>query len=120
MLGGTMTSVKPYLTCVWPDKADQSQVQFKDQVAMAVKIKSAGFKGMKIRVWRADPMDDVEVCRQIKAAVGKDFSLMFDRTAHAPVEMAHQKIWDYDTGLKVALALQDAGAYWLEEPFARP
>jgi L-alanine-DL-glutamate epimerase-like enolase superfamily enzyme len=119
LLGGTRTSVKAYLTCVWPGAADQAQVPFKDQVAMAVKIKKAGFKGMKIRVWRPDPMDDVEVCRQIKAATGPDFSIMFDRTAHAPVEMAHQKIWDYETGLKVARALQDAGAYWLEEPFSR-
>ena len=44
---------------------------------------------------------------------------MFDRTAHMPVSMAGQKVWDYETGLKVARGLQDAGAYWLEEPFAR-
>ena len=30
-----------------------------------------------------------------------------------------QKVWDYETGLKVARGLQDAGADWLEEPFAR-
>ena len=119
LLGGTANQVKPYLTCVWPGPADQQQVPFRDQVEMAVKIKKAGFKGMKIRVWRPNPMDDVEVCRQIKAEVGPDFSLMFDRTAHAPVQMAGQPIWDYKTGLKVARALQEAGAYWLEEPFAR-
>ena len=119
LLGGRRADVKPYLTCVWPGAADQQQVPFKDQVAMAVKIKNAGFKGMKIRAWRPNPMDDVEVCRQIKAAVGADFALMFDRTAHAPVLMAGQKVWDYKTGFKVARALQDAGAYWLEEPFAR-
>jgi D-galactarolactone cycloisomerase len=119
LLGGNSSTVKPYLTCVWKGNADQAQVPFQDQVAMAVKIKKAGFKGMKIRVWRPNPMDDVEVCRQIKAACGKEFALMFDRTAHAPVQMAGQKIWDYDTGLKVARALQEAGACWLEEPFAR-
>jgi D-galactarolactone cycloisomerase len=119
LLGGTRSTVKPYLTCVWPGPADQQQVPFQDQVAMAVKIKNAGFKGMKIRVWRPNPMDDVEVCRQIKAANGKDFALMFDRTAHAPVQAAGQTVWDYKTGLKVARALEEAGAYWLEEPFAR-
>jgi L-alanine-DL-glutamate epimerase-like enolase superfamily enzyme len=86
---------------------------------MAVRIKKAGFKGMKIRAWRPNPMDDVEVCRQIIAANGKDFFLMFDRTAHMPVSMANQKLWDFETGLKVARGLQEAGAYWLEEPFAR-
>jgi D-galactarolactone cycloisomerase len=119
LLGGAKDRVTAYLTCVWPGPADQEQVPFADQVKMAVKIKNAGFKGMKIRVWRPNPMDDVEVCRLIKEATGRDFKLMFDRTAHAPVEMSGQKLWDFETGLKVARGLQKAGAYWLEEPFAR-
>jgi len=118
LLGGAKTSVKPYLTCVWQGPTDQSHVPFGKQVEMAVKIQKAGFKGMKIRAWRPNPLDDAEVCKQIKAAVGPDFALMFDRTAHAP-EVAGQKIWDYETGLKVARALEKSGAYWLEEPYAR-
>jgi len=119
LLGGSRDRVRAYLTCVWKGPADQQQVPFRDQVEMAVRIKKAGFKGMKIRAWRPNPMDDVEVCRQIIAANGKDFFLMFDRTAHMPVSMANQKLWDFETGLKVARGLQEAGAYWLEEPFAR-
>ncbi len=119
LLGGAQDRVAPYLTCVWPGPADQAHVKYRDQVDMAVKIKNAGFKGMKIRAWRPNPMDDVEVCRLIKEAVGKEFRLMFDRTAHAPVEMAGQKVWDFETGLRVARGLQKAGAYWLEEPYAR-
>ena len=119
LLGGRSDRVEAYLTCVWPGPADQQQVPFADQVKMAVKIKQAGFKGMKIRVWRPNFMDDVEVCRLIKEATGPDFKLMFDRTADAPVSMSGQKVWDFDTGLKAARALQKAGAYWLEEPFAR-
>jgi D-galactarolactone cycloisomerase len=119
LLGGASDRVTAYLTCVWKGAADQSQVSFQDQVDMALKIKRAGFKGMKIRVWRPDPLDDVEVCRQIKTATGNDFYLMFDRTAEMPVSMAGQQVWDFDTGLRVARELQAAGAYWLEEPFAR-
>jgi L-alanine-DL-glutamate epimerase-like enolase superfamily enzyme len=111
--------VPAYLTCVWPGPADQQHVGYQAQVDMAVKIKSAGFKGMKIRAWRPNPMDDVEVCRLIKDATGKDFHLMFDRTAQMPVSMAGQPVWDFETGLRVARGLQKAGAYWLEEPFAR-
>jgi D-galactarolactone cycloisomerase len=118
LLGGPKDRVRAYLTCVWPGHADQSQVAYRDQVAMALKIKQAGFHGMKIRVWRPNPLDDAEVCAQIKEATGKDFHLMFDRTAHAPVEVG-QRVWDFETGLRVARALQKAGAYWLEEPFAR-
>jgi L-alanine-DL-glutamate epimerase-like enolase superfamily enzyme len=119
LLGGASDRVAAYLTCVWKGAADQSQVSFQEQVDMALKIKSAGFKGMKIRVWRPNPLDDVEVCRRIKEATGNDFHLMFDRTAEMPVSMAGQQVWDFETGLKIARELQNAGAYWLEEPFAR-
>lgn len=119
LLGAPNDRVTAYLTCVWPGPADQQQIPYADQVKMAVKIKSAGFKGMKIRAWRPSPMDDVEVCRLIKEATGKEFKLMFDRTAHMPVPMSGQQVWDFETGLKVARGLQKAGAYWLEEPFAR-
>jgi L-alanine-DL-glutamate epimerase-like enolase superfamily enzyme len=119
LLGGSRDHVKAYITCVWKGNADQQQVSYKQQVEQAVRLQKAGFHGMKIRAWRPNPMDDVEVCREILAATGKDFSLMFDRTAHMPVSMAGQKVWDFDTGLKVARGLQAAGAYWLEEPFAR-
>ena len=119
LLGGARDRVPAYLTCVWAGPADQQQVPYDDQVKMAVRIKEAGFKGMKIRAWRPNPMDDVEVCRRIKEATGPEFHLMFDRTAQMPVSMAGQQVWDFDTGLRVARGLQTAGAYWLEEPFAR-
>lgn len=119
LLGGSRDRVKAYVTCVWKGNADQAQVKSQDQVDQALRLQKAGFKGMKIRAWRPDPMNDVHVCREILAATGKEFSLMFDRTAQMPVSMAGQKVWDFETGLKAARALQEAGAYWLEEPFAR-
>lgn len=118
LLGGSRDRVKAYLTCVWRGNSDQSQVSYQQQAEMAVKIQKAGFKGMKIRAWRPNPLDDAEACREIRAAVGPEFRIMFDRTAHAPRE-AGQKVWDYETGLKVARALEKHGAHWLEEPYAR-
>jgi D-galactarolactone cycloisomerase len=118
LLGGKADRVKAYVTCVWKGKLDQSHVSYEDQAAMAVKLQRAGFKGMKIRAWRPNPMDDVAACRVIKRAVGPDFAVMFDRTAHRPQDVG-QRVWDYETGRKVARGLQDAGAGWLEEPFAR-
>jgi L-alanine-DL-glutamate epimerase-like enolase superfamily enzyme len=119
LLGGARDRVPAYLTCVWNGPADQQHVPYRDQVEMAVKIKNAGFNGMKIRVWRPNPMNDVEVCRLIKEATGPEFHLLFDRTAEMPAGMSGQQVWDFDTGLKVARGLEKAGAYWLEEPFAR-
>lgn len=118
LLGGSATSVKAYLTCVWRGNTDQSHVSYRQQAEMAAKIKGAGFKGMKIRAWRPNPTDDADACAEIRAAVGPEFAIMFDRTAHAP-QTAGQKVWDYETGLKVARALEKHGAYWLEEPYAR-
>ena len=119
LLAAPHDRAKAYLTCVWKGPADQAQVPARDQVAMASRIKKAGFTGMKMRIWRPNPMDDVEVCGQILEAVGKDFHLMVDRTAQMPVSMAGQKVWDYETGLRVARGLQAKGVYWLEEPFHR-
>ena len=118
LLGGAKNSVKVYLTTVWQGKEDQSDVTYDEQAQMALKEKKAGFKGMKIRAWRPNPLDDAEACRVIRPAVGPDFAIMFDRTAHAPQSVG-QKVWDYETGLKVARALEKNGAYWLEEPYAR-
>jgi D-galactarolactone cycloisomerase len=117
LLGGAKKSVKVYLTCVWPGNSDQSQVSYDQQADMAVRIQKAGFRGMKIRAWRPKPLDDAEACRVIRAAVGPDFAIMFDRTAHLPQSVG-QKTWDYQTALKVARARKHQ-ATWLEEPFDR-
>jgi L-alanine-DL-glutamate epimerase-like enolase superfamily enzyme len=115
LLGGaTIASVPVYLTYVWPGSPDQSHVPFKDQAAQAAKVKAASFKGMKIRIFRPDFMDDVRACAEMRAAVGPDFFLMVDRTAGVS-----GKLWDYPTALAAAKALQDASVYWLEEPFDR-
>ena len=113
LLGGAKHRLKVYLTCVWRGKADQSQVAYKSQAEMALKIKKAGFMGLKIRAWRPNPIDDADACREIRAAVGPDFSIMVDRTADL------NGLWDYATALRVARALEKHNVAWLEEPFAR-
>jgi L-alanine-DL-glutamate epimerase-like enolase superfamily enzyme len=114
LLGGASEKVKAYVTCVWTGRLDQQHVTYAEQAEQAVRLKKAGYKGMKIRAWRPNPLDDADACAEIRAAVGPDFAIMFDRTAHLP-----GTVWSFETGLQVARALQRAGAYWLEEPFAR-
>lgn len=118
MLGGGSSRVRAYITCVWPGKADQQHVSYREQAEQALRLQKAGFRGMKIRAWRPNPLDDADACAEIREATGKDFAIMFDRTAHLP-QIVGQPVWSFDTGLKVARALERAGAYWLEEPFAR-
>ncbi len=114
MLGGGPDRLRVYLTCVWPGPKDQSHVPFDEQAEMAVKIKEAGFGAMKFRAWRPDPLDDARACGVIREAVGDDFVIMIDRTASQP-----GTVWDYDTALAVARALESHDVYWLEEPFAK-
>ena len=116
LLGGSITSIPVYITAVWRGNMDQSQVPIKDQAVYARRLKEAGFRGFKMRIFRPNFMDDVESCAGIIDACGPapGFKVMVDRTAHLS-----GKVWDYATGLAAAKALQQVGVYWLEEPFAR-
>ena len=115
LLGGPYRDlIKLYLTTVWPGNPDQSDISFEQQAEDLYYFKQNGFHAAKIRCWRENPMDDVEALKHIKRAVGDDFLVMFDRTGQrAPW------IWSYDQALQVSLAMQEEGAYWIEEPFER-
>ena len=102
MLGGGSSRVRAYITCVWPGKADQQHVSYREQAEQALRLQKAGFRGMKIRAWRPNPLDDADACAEIREATGKDFAIMFDRTAHLP-QIVGQPVWSFDTGLKVGI-----------------
>jgi D-galactarolactone cycloisomerase len=113
LLGGSQSRLKVYLTCVWRGKADQSHVPYRDQAEWALKLKRAGFTGMKIRAWRSST-GDADACGEIRAAVGRDFSIMVDRNVGpggAP--------WNYAAALRMARELEKHDVTWLEEPFSR-
>ena len=112
LLGGALPVTLPvYLTYVWPDR--QAHVTPKQQGEQGAIVKKAGFKAMKVQIFRPNYMDDVDACSEIMAAAGPGFRTMVDRTAGAA------GLWTYPQGLAAAQALQKAGVYWLEEPFDR-
>ena len=113
LLGAKTSSLPVYFTYVWPGDPTQDHVPFKEQAAQALRLKNAGFKAMKVRVWRKNSADDAKACGEMLAAAGSGFQVMVDRTAAGP------GLWDYPAGLAAARALEDAGVYWLEEPFDR-
>jgi D-galactarolactone cycloisomerase len=119
LVGGykSKASVKVYVTTVWPGRTDQTHVSYKQEAEWALKLKNAGYKGIKLRSWRPNPMDDVEACGEIRAAVGPDFAIMWDRTA----DWAGW-VWDYSTALKVCRGMEKYLGHeddWMEEPFSR-
>ena len=114
LLGGDKERLEVYLTCVWTGKDDQSDIPPQQIADQAVAYMELGFKLMKIRSWRSDPMEDVACVKAVKNAVGDRLQIMVDRTASSP-----GLVWDYDTAHRVACELEQAGCSWLEEPFAR-
>jgi L-alanine-DL-glutamate epimerase-like enolase superfamily enzyme len=112
LLGGARDRLRVYRTCVFPGKQDQSDVPYETQAQYAQRLKQSGYGAMKIRAWRPRPLDDVDAVGVIRAAVGRDFYIMLDRTAVRP-----GWVWDYPTALKVCRGLEKHKAYWLEEPF---
>jgi L-alanine-DL-glutamate epimerase-like enolase superfamily enzyme len=123
LLGGTRDRLRVYRTTTWPwqtprpkgapeVESDQSDIPYETQAAYAVRLKEAGFTGMKVRAWRPRPTDDVDMVGVVRAAVGPDFKIMLDRTAVRP-----GRVWDYRTALAVCRGLEKHNTYWLEEPF---
>ena len=114
--GSYRRQVPLYLTCVWPGAADQTEVTPRQQAEDVRRYAEKGYRAVKIRSWRPDPMEDVEAVRQIRALVGgrDQMEVMIDRTGQYA-----GSTWDYPTALRVARALEEVDATWLEEPFAR-
>jgi L-alanine-DL-glutamate epimerase-like enolase superfamily enzyme len=114
LLGGaSLTSVPVYVTYSWPGDMAQNDVTPREQSRQAPVLRQAGIDAMKIRVWRKDYHVDAEAVSECLAAGGSGFRVMVDRTARK------HKLWTYEEGLAAARALQQAGCFWLEEPFAQ-
>ncbi|HCK08241.1 MAG: hypothetical protein CME21_10250 [Gemmatimonadetes bacterium] len=114
--GNCRDEMRLYLTTVWPVDVHQTQVSPEQQAIDIEHYASLGYDAFKIRIWRPDLIDDVEVVKQVRFRLGgpDKVSVMFDRTGDGPGEG-----WDYETGLRAAQALHEAEAQWLEEPFVR-
>ena len=116
LLGGASLPTQPvYVTYVWPGTNGQETITPKSQAEQAKIVKAAGFKAMKIQIFRRDFNLDAEACTEILAVGGTGFRVMVDRTA----DRSPGGLWTYDQALAAAHALEKAGCYWLEEPLAR-
>ena len=101
MLGGSPGPVKAYnsngLWLQTPEEVAAEALVLRDE---------GGFKGLKLRLGRDDPSDDLATLDAVRAAVGDRMALMID----------------YNQGLDLAEALHrchqidDHGLEWIEEP----
>lgn len=79
-----------------------------DYVEEALETKARGFHAYKIHPPRKGWEGDIEVCRAVRQAVGKDFRLMLDSTW----------MYTYPQALRVGRAIEALGFYWFEDPLA--
>lgn len=101
LLGGTVGPVKAYNSNgLWlqpPEQLASDAIQLRDE---------GGFGGLKLRLGRDSPRDDLAAIEAIRSAVGDDMELMAD----------------FNQGLTLGEALRrchmidDAGLAWIEEP----
>ena len=115
LFGSARDRMPYYLTCVWPGAADQSHLTPEMQAEDLAHYVRQGHSRFKIRAWRRNPLEDVQVYSRLRQAIGTmSVELMLDRTAHHP-----GWLWTEAQALVVAEALEAVGGTWLEEPFAR-
>ncbi|MFA6109288.1 MAG: mandelate racemase/muconate lactonizing enzyme family protein [Candidatus Latescibacterota bacterium] len=105
-----------YLTCVWPGKADQSEVTYEQQARDLKYYQDHGFKAAKIRSFRRPVQADADAVAVIRNAVGgrDQFQIMIDRTG--PYSGS---IWNLDEAIIMARRYEDLEVSWLEEPMNR-
>ena len=115
LLGGSAPDQPVYVTYVWPGTNGQETITPKQQAEQAKLLRAAGFRAMKIQVFRRNSQVDADACAEILSVGGPDFRVMVDRTA----DRSPNGLWSYDQALAAAHALEKAGCYWLEEPLAR-
>lgn len=76
-------------------------------VEEAVHFTELGWKAHKIHP-HGDPTADIEICRRVREAVGKEMTLMLDAC------WAYQ----FETALRVGREIEELDFYWYEDPLA--
>jgi L-alanine-DL-glutamate epimerase-like enolase superfamily enzyme len=70
-----------------------------------------GYFGLKVRIGKEDPQEDIELIRQLRDRLGEKPALLVDAG-----QCYTNFPWTYDTAFRVCKQLEDCDLYWLEEP----
>jgi len=101
LLGGTVAPVKAYNSNgLWlkePEAVGAEAVELRDE---------GGFSGLKLRLGRERPEDDLATIEAVRAAVGNDIELMVDFNQGLTL----------DEALRRCHMIDDLGLAWIEEP----
>jgi D-galactarolactone cycloisomerase len=87
-----------------------------ERVARCLALREAGVRAVKLRFWRDDWREDVELAERVRDAVGPAVELMVDANQGWRMPGDRRPRWDVATAAQCARALEPLGIYWLEEP----
>lgn len=91
-----------------------------ERAEMAVELRAQGWQAMKLRIHHESMAEDLRTVEAVRKAVGDEMVLLVDANqAQSATGWQPGVLWDYRRALETALALQDLGCAWLEEPLAR-
>lgn len=109
LLGGSQDRVKAYISTV--------QIKSPDEHALdAKKYLDQGFRAIKLRAHRLNPVEDLEAVRAVRAAVGDKMEIMVDANQAWATE---PPFWSSRTALWMARELEKLDVVWLEEPLPK-
>lgn len=90
------------------------------RVADVEQLSSQGYRAVKLRFHKPNPLDDLRVVEAIRAHLGDRIDVIVDAN-QAGVEpgLAGHRVWGRRTAAQVAGELERLGVLWLEEPLPR-
>lgn len=111
--GGGRDRITPYASMLRLSTPEERAQQ-------AIHQKAAGWKAFKVRAGFDTMKEDIRLIETVRKAVGDDYVLMVDANkAILDYGVTEGVRWDFDRAAKTALAYQQMGVYFLEEPFQR-
>ncbi len=98
--------------------AATSRLLSKEQhVRQVMELAEAGFKAVKLRLHRPDPLEDLAVVEAVKEALGDRVMILVDANQNNFAK--GYTFWSRSTALRMARKLDELGVYFLEEPLPR-
>ena len=83
----------------------------------ALQLQGEGYQALKLRLHRADPMDDLAAVGAVRQAVGDSMMVLVDANQNNVGD--GYRFWSRQTAQLMARELDDLGVYYLEEPLPR-
>jgi L-alanine-DL-glutamate epimerase-like enolase superfamily enzyme len=85
----------------------------------ALRFHEQGFRAIKLRLHKNTLEEDLELPRKVIDAVRGKMDVMVDANQAGKRAGDPPPVWDLERSKRTALALEEMGLYWLEEPLNR-